>query len=175
MRNQTQIFFGGLLILLGILAILSNLLRVDFGAICWPTLFILLGAWIIVRPRFTPSGARLVIRPLAEINRSGAWTVTPEEMWTFVGDTKLDFREAEVPVGETMLRVYGFIGDVDVLIPQGMGLSVSSIAFVSDTRILGQKQESFIVPVEYATQGYQEAERKIRLETMFFIMDLDID
>lgn len=173
MRNKGFVIFGGLLILFGILLILGQAFQINFWSICWPVALILLGVWLLVRPRFVPSG-ELNISPLADIHRSGPWTVASEEFWTFVGDVDLDMTQADLPVGETRLRLFGFVNDIDLDLPPGVGFSLASTAFLSEARLLGQKQESFFIPLEFTSPDYETAERKVRLEVFCFVSDLKV-
>ena len=166
--------FGGLLILWGVLILISQLLHIDFWAICWPAALILIGVWLLLRPRLVLGGAPVNIRPLADIRRSGVWSVSDEEIWTFVGDTRLDMTQAEIPPGETVFRVYGFVGDVILRLPPEVGLSISSQAFLTESRMRGEKQDTFLSPYEYNSPEYESAERKLRLETYFFVVTLKI-
>ena len=174
MRNRGFVIAGGLLILWGILILLSELLNVDFSTICWPVALILVGVYLLVRPRMVIGKARVNFSPLNNTRRSGPWQVFSEEIYTLVGNTHLDLTQSEVQPGETVLRVFGFVGDVRLHLPPDLAFSVSSWAFVNDSKILGQKYERFISPLEYSSPGYENAEKKIRLETYFFVVDLDI-
>lgn len=174
MRNRGFVIVGGLLILWGILILLSELLNVDFSTICWPIALILVGVYLLVRPRMVIGKAQVNFSPLNNTRRSGPWQVVSEEIYTLVGDTRLDLTQAEVQPGETVLRVFGFVGDVRLYLPPHLAFSVSSWAFVNDSKILGQKYDRIINPLEYSSPGYESAEKKIRLETYFFVVDMDI-
>jgi lia operon protein LiaF len=106
------------------------------------------------------------------MRRKGTWQVKNEEIWTFLGDVFLDLTGAEIPGGETVYRIYGFIGDVDLIVPQGVGVSVSSAGFINDVKILGHKRSSIVFPIDFASEDYETAERKIRLDVAFFISDV---
>lgn len=166
--------FGGLLILWGVLILTSKLLHIDFWAICWPSLLILIGVWLLLRPRLVLGGAPVNIRPLADIRRSGTWRVGNEEIWTLVGDTRLDMTQAEIPPGETTFRVYGFVGDVVLRLPPEVGLCISSQAFLTENRMHGKKQDAFLSPYDYTSPDYENTERKLRLETYFFVVTLKV-
>jgi predicted membrane protein len=169
-----MIIIGSVFIFLGSLSLLSILLNIDFGAICFPTLLILIGLWIIIRPRILPRGFLLGSRFLGDIRRDGNWQVTDEEFWSFVGNVRLDLRQANVPIGETRFRVYSFVGDVRLILPEGVGVSLSSAGLVSNTRVFGKKFGDFLTPVEYASEGYEAAERKVRLETVSFVGEVRV-
>lgn len=174
MRNRSFIIVGGLLILWGGLILLSQLLKINFGDICWPVGLILIGIFLLVRPGMVAGKARVTFSPFNNTRRSGAWQVASEELYTLVGDTRYDLTEAEISPGETVLRVFGFVGDVKVILPPDLAFSVTSWAFLNDAHILGQKHERFVSPLEYTSSGYESAEKKVHLETYFFVIDLDI-
>lgn len=174
MRNRGFIIIGGLLILWGGLILISDLLGIDFSMICWPIALILVGIYLLVRPRMVIGKSHVTFSPLNNTRRSGPWQAASEEIYTLVGDTRLDLTQAELPQGETVLRVFGFVGDIKLYVPADLEFAVSSWAFLNDAHILGQKSERFISPVEYSSAGYANALQKFRLETYFFVADLDI-
>jgi lia operon protein LiaF len=175
MRNRGQIIFGSLLLFFGLVLILGNIFHINIWAVCWPTGLILVGIWFLLRPRLNQPGSGINISPLANIRRYGSWTVRNEETWIIVGDIKLDMTQAEIPLGETTIHSYGFVGDVRLIVPQGIGLSITSTAFLTDAKILGQKGDHFFIPVYYTSENYATAERKVRLETLYFVIDLDVE
>ncbi len=124
--NRSSIFMGSTLVVVGLLFLLGNWLNINVWALIWPLALIVVGGWILLRPRAVAPGTNVDFRFLGEIKRGGAWQVAPEEMTAFVGDIDLDFRQAVVPVGETRLHLSGFVGDVHVTVPAGRGLRVPS-------------------------------------------------
>lgn len=172
MRNSGVLFFGGLLILIGIMILAGNLFNVNLWAFFWPVLLILLGLWILARPRWSGAMGPASILFLNNLRRKGDWQVKGEEIWVFLGNVLMDLTSAEIPTGETVYRIYGFIGDVDLIVPQGVGVSISSAAFINEVKIFGKKQSSILIPIETASEGYDVAERKIRLDVAFFISDV---
>lgn len=173
MRNQGQMIFGGLLIFFGLLFLFGTLFRINVWAFCWPVGLILLGGWILLRPQLSP-GTPVRVTPLGEIQRDGAWHVANEEHWVFVGDVDLDLTRADIPAGETTLRLFGIVCDVSLTVPQGVGFAVSSTAFVTDSKILGHQEENFIMPYTFTSDDYATAERKVRLETVFFVTSVKV-
>ena len=169
MRSRTQLIFGGFLILFGILSLVSNLFNVDFGDFCLPTVLILMGVVIIFRPRMLPTDTDFKLVPLGDVRRLGDWQVTNEEFWIFIGNLHLDLSGAEIPEGETTYRIFSFIGDVRLYLPEEIGASVSNMAFITDDRFLGEKRGGILTPVEWSSEGYEEAERKVRIERISFL------
>ncbi len=175
MRVSGQLIFGFLILFVGSLLLLGNVFDVNLGAICWPSVLILIGIWMLARPRMTAPGAGLKILPIGDIRRSGDWQLADEDILTFIGDVRLDMSTAKIPEGETRLGVYGFIGEIAVTLPEQVGVSVSSMGFVSTTRLWTGKRESFLVPINQVSEGYAEAQSKVRIETYCFIAELKVE
>jgi lia operon protein LiaF len=174
MRNYGLMVIGVVLILFGLMFLIGNVFDIDVGALCWPVGLILFGVWILLRPQLASPGKALRMRAFGPIRRDGAWQVADEELWLFVGDVHLDLMQAEIPLGETLIRVSGFVGNVRMLVPEGVGVSTSSTAFVTDVRALGERRDGFLAPVSLTSDDYETAERKVRLETAFFVADVRV-
>ena len=175
MRNQTQLFFGLLVILIGVLFLVGNLFDVNIGVFCWPIGLILIGLWLIMRPRLTGPNTGTNFTFIGDVERSGKWAVTNEEFYGFIADMDLDFTKADIPAGESQIRVYGFIGDIDLFVPADVGVAVHSSAFVTSFKAAGEGDEdSFLMPMNWQSDNYKLAERKVRLEAGHFIADINV-
>jgi lia operon protein LiaF len=174
MRSQGQLLFGGLFIFFGVLFLVGTLFNVNVWALCWPVALILLGIWILVRPVMLGSNVAVRMLLLGNIRRSGSWRVADEEFWLGVGDASFDLSRADIPAGESVLRFFGFVGNVDLIVPQGVGYAVSSNAFVSTVRTMGQKEESIVLPYSFVSDDYASSDRKVRLEATHFVTGIRV-
>jgi predicted membrane protein len=174
MAIRSEFIIGSFLLCLGILWLGGNILGLDISALCFPAGLILLGTWLLVRPRIMKDGARVQFLIFGDVRRSGSWNLVNEEIWMGIGDVDLNLREAQIPPGETVLRVFSFISDIDLLVPPEMGVMVNSYAFLTDSKILNRKRDSFVIPIEFQSEGYPSEERKLRLEVFGFINDIKI-
>jgi predicted membrane protein len=174
MRDQGQFYLGITIVAAGILLLLANIFNINLGILCWPAAFILLGVFLILRPKMVEPGTEMTQRFLGEVERSGPWQVVDEEFWYFVGDLELDMTQADIPYGVTNLRAIGFVGDVDIIVPADVGVQLSSTAFVSEVNMPEGKEETFLTPVNMQTSNYKLADRKINLKTTFFVGDVKI-
>jgi lia operon protein LiaF len=162
------------IIVLGVVFLLGTVFRVNVWAFCWPIGLIAIGVWLLIRPSMVSPGTRIEQKVLGDVQRNGAWDVVDEEFWIGVGNLRLDMAKAAIPTGKTQIRAFGLVGDVDLIVPQGVGVSVSSWAFVTDGTVFGKKGQSFVAPFQVASEGYERAERKLQVETFFFVSDLMI-
>jgi len=174
MRFNVQIIFGVIIVLIGIAIIFGMLFEIDLWAICFSVGLILFGVWILVRPRILPEDSDLKVRIFGDIRKRGSWLVTDQEIWLFIGDVRLDMTEAQIPDGVTNIRIIAFISDVRLRLPAETGISLSSMAFVNETHVLGKKRSNFLVPMEYKSEGYSDTLQKVSLETICFIGDIRV-
>ena len=173
-NNNGSATMGIVLIGLGVVFLLNIWLRIDLWGFFWPGMLIVLGVIILLRPRTATAGVRTETSLLGDQRRAGDWNVVAEDTWLGIGDVELDFTRAVIPAGETVLRFGGFIGDVRVTMPANVGLAVTANGFISNIKPSGREQVTFLVPNHYETDGYATAERRVRLETTFFIHDVKL-
>ncbi|NLG29315.1 MAG: cell wall-active antibiotics response protein [Chloroflexi bacterium] len=172
MRKQGLVVGGVVLVALGVLGVLGGLLRIRFGAWFWPVVLIALGAWMIVRPRMLPAGVTSSQKILGDFDRKGIWQVAAEDFNMVLGSVKLDMTQASIPDGETAISVSHVLGDTKIVLPEGVGLKVDADALVTDAKILGTKIEGFGTPVRYASDGYDEAAKRIKLQVTSLLGDI---
>ena len=173
MRNRTQLWVGLTLVVLGALYLGAVLLQIDLRGSFWAVILIVLGLLMLLRPAIGGSGQD-DFRIFGNVVQRGPWKVSSRDFWTFIGDVKLDLTEAELPEGETIVRVNAFIGDMKVIAPTDMAVAVSAAGLIIDARLFGEKRDGFFAPVEMKTPGYDTAVKKIRLEAAGFISGLKV-
>jgi len=172
MRLQGQVLFGLVIIIIGLAFLLGNVFHIDVGELCFPTGLILVGLWLLLRPKLVGRDTALRMRIFGPIRRSGTWSVGDEEIWLFIGDVRLDMTQAEFPAGEARIRVFSFIGNVRLQVPESVAVSMSSMAFINEVRLFSQRRSGFVLPVHLSSDGYEAVERKVHMETMAFISDM---
>jgi predicted membrane protein len=171
MTNRWQVYVGAAIIVVGVIFLVGTVFDIDPWAICFPVVLIVAGVLVLLHPQLFTAGR---LKLLGSVRRRGTWQVADGEFYVGVGDVHLDMTSADIPEGETRIRVLIGVGSVDVRVPEGVGVSVSSIGFVTDAKALGQKQVSFFTPFEVTSDGYQTAEHKVHLETVNFVGDVKV-
>lgn len=175
MRNRSLVVVGAAIVVFGLVLLLGALFHVDVGELCLPVLLILIGVYVLARPSLVGPNTPWHGSIFGPVRRGADWQGKDEEIWLFIGDVRLDLSEAQIPAGETQLRIVSFIGDVRLQVPSGVGVSIASTALISTIRAFGRKDESFVVPSHLASDGYDASERKIRLELFAFISEARVE
>ena len=174
MRNKGKISLGIILIFTGILLIIANLLNISFWSIFWPTGFIGLGVWLIIHQKKCSLTYSTDQKIIGDITYRGAWRLTNKDIYLGIGDIVLDLTQAETPSGKTQIRIYGFIGEIDIRVPKNLGISVSCTGFITDTNILGQKDDKFFATLYRESKNFSTTRKQIQLESTFFISEIKI-
>jgi predicted membrane protein len=176
MQNRGQVLVGSSLILFGGGLLLASLLHINFWAICFPMTLIAAGMFFLIArpPMWEPTTAGNS-QFVGDIVRSGEWSVTNEEFRLFVGDVRLDMTRAQFPIGETVIRLNGFVYDADISVPDEVGVAIVSNGFVVDTKLGAQHSSNFLSGVQVATANYATAERKLRVIMNSFVGDLRVN
>lgn len=169
--NRTVIFVGLALVIGGALLLAGNIFNFNGWAFCWPVALIALGVWFVLRPGRGTSGGAYTSRFIGDYHRNGPWQVVNEDFSLFVGDMHLDMTQALIQSGETHLRFSGFVGDLALTFPAGVGVSITASSFVSDLDLFGQHRTAIFTPVDFSTPGYAGAERRLRVEISYFVAD----
>jgi predicted membrane protein len=175
MRIPGQLLIWGLFVIAGLVLGFGAIFDIDVGVLCLPTVFILAGLFLLLRPYLIEPDTGIRTTILGNVRYDGSWQVTPGEIWMFVGDVRLDLSEAEIPLGETTIRLFAFVGDVRVWVPEGVGVAVDSIAFLTSSRLFGHKRESFFAPLHLRSDGYDSAERRVRLDITSFVREIRVE
>jgi predicted membrane protein len=173
--KRWQLTIGIILIVLGIIALMNQVFpNLNIGRFVGPLVLIGLGLLLILRPRIAGPDVIVQIPILGDIRKTGIWKATQHEIWWFVGSSRLDFSEAIFPSGDAVIKIFGFVTDVKVILPDDVGLRVSSSAFVNEYSGLQGKQERFLSPVEDQTANYLSAEKRADLLIVAFVSEIKV-
>ncbi|MFD1739847.1 cell wall-active antibiotics response protein LiaF [Bacillus salitolerans] len=108
---------------------------------------------------------------------------TPEHVYewndvnihTGVGDTTIDLSNTVLPKGESVISIRNFIGNVRILVPYEMEVSVRHAVLTGSTTIFDHYEDRvFNQSLHYQTENYLEAEQKIKIITSMLIGDIEV-
>lgn len=174
MDRKWLLGIGTLIIVYGLFLLLGQIFDFNGWAFFFPLLLVALGVWLILRPRMLGPQGQIQTRLLGDIVRSGEWQVVPEEIWLAIGDIHLDLTRAKIPEGGTTITIYGFVNDIKLIVPEGVGVGLHCSAFVSDVKMYGDKETSIFMPLERNSDDYATCSRKVLIRTNHFVADLKV-
>jgi predicted membrane protein len=174
MMRKSEIFFGAVILGSGLLLLIDAIFEINIWGLICPTSLIGLGVWLIYRTRKDPDEGDVNIRFIGDIRHTGAWKAQNEETWGFVLDTVLDFTEAELADGTTTFRIGAFVNDVKAIIPADLGIAIYSMAFMTESRIQGEKQETFFIPFHWQSANFETSTKKVVLKPTCFVSEIKV-
>jgi len=173
--KRGQIFIGFLLLFFGLILLLNQAFpALRIGRFIGPFFLIGLGVFLILRPRMAGGKVKVQIPILGDLRNVGAWEVTQHEVWWFVGSNRLDFSEAIFPEGDGIIKIFGFANDINIILPEDVGLHVISTGFVNEYRGLYGKQERFLSTVEEQSTNYLTAEKRVSVQSFAFVSEIKV-
>ncbi|TCP56000.1 cell wall-active antibiotic response 4TMS protein YvqF [Tumebacillus sp. BK434] len=183
-------------IVLGSMLVLDRLQVMDFTSWVLPGLLILFGVMLLFGRR--PKGSVRIIRrgqtesyggevtegldgeiseirgKMGEVYIGGPdWELKDSVIEQKIGSVRVDLTETVIPLGETVLEVECKMGDVYVLVPEGMAVSVQAICRVGSISLF-QQMNNGGGKLHFQSPGYEEAERKVRIRAEVKIGDLNV-
>jgi lia operon protein LiaF len=92
-----------------------------------------------------------------------------------IGDIRLDLSDQYLPNEETNYDLSGLIGDITVLVPHDLPVSVVAEVQVGDVRLFGNHADGFGRQLTYKSPGYDEAVRKVSIDAHLWIGDIRVE
>ena len=172
--KRWQIVLGIGLILMGILALVEALFKINLWRFIGPLLLIGLGILLILRPRMVGPGVQVQMPIFGDVRKTGAWEARRHEIWILAGSNRLDFSEALFPEGDAVVKIFGFVADVKIILPEDVGLQVYSTSIVSQFRGLNSKEEQLLSTLTYETPNFSMSEKRVIVQTLAIVSDIKV-
>ncbi|MDZ7262827.1 MAG: cell wall-active antibiotics response protein LiaF [candidate division KSB1 bacterium] len=185
-----SIFWGVVIILIGLLFLLDNLGYLNAGRLIsqyWPLLLVALGIYIILRPSHKEgawrdrqaSGWHSSLGDISEsissdtVNLSHVfgdiWVTLDSKNFqggrisTVFGDLKVDLQHIDVAPGEHTLYLNGMLGDIKVSVPRNVPFYVRGNIILGELKFMEEKRSGFSQTSTYKSEGYDTSDKKLNI------------
>ncbi|MBI3915236.1 MAG: cell wall-active antibiotics response protein [Chloroflexi bacterium] len=176
--SSWQMFWAGFLIIVGLLLLAGNLGLILFRwDQVWAVLLILIGVsfvWRGFRPRDDKFPGDYAwgfgkYRP----NLDGK-TIQRESFSHGFGDLDVDLTRAIFPDGESVVHASHGFGDLTIFVPRDLAVRVNARAGFGDAQVFGDKSDGIGPHIEYQSDDYASAPRKLRIEASVGFGDVEV-
>lgn len=108
---------------------------------------------------------------------------TPEHSYTWedvniqtgIGDTIIDLSYTVLPKGEAVIFIRNVVGNIQILVPYEVDISVKHSVMVGSTLILEEEEsKQWNQTVHYQTSGYEDSTQKIKIITSCLVGSLEV-
>lgn len=96
------------------------------------------------------------------------------EVGNFLGDVEIKLHGGLLSPGLNRMIVSGFIGDVRILVPEGMAVFAQSSNFIGDIEMMGHRSSGFGNSLDAQTAHYSQANAKLYIASNHFIGDVRV-
>ncbi len=176
--SSGQIFLGAFITLLGLFLLLDALFPgLIKGSVFWPLVFIFLGVWFLWRALVVQPGEERRGRLFGDVRlgRKGPWDLTKDlDIQNGIGSVRIDLSQAQIPEGEHHVRAESWVGNVNILIPQGLEFSATGRTIVGNLKMLDRRDDGVMIERTVTSPNYNTATKRVRIEASLIIGDVKI-
>ncbi len=153
-QSKGEVFSGVLIVFLGLAFLGNNFGLIEFSfqmiwRIALPVLLILFGINLIrAKTGHNDKHFRAV---LGGLEKKGNWEVESGTYTVFMGGIDLDLRDAQIPLGETVLHINVMMGGVDIIVPKDLNVICEGSVYLGGMEML-DRSTGGIVGATTATQ-----------------------
>ncbi|MDF2924107.1 MAG: hypothetical protein K0R57_3021 [Paenibacillaceae bacterium] len=102
------------------------------------------------------------------------WVLRSMSLWCVVGELNLDFSLAIPEEKETTLVLQGIIGDVDLYVPEDIGISIESSVLFGQLRVATERESGTMNKILWQSPNYGTADNRMKLIVSYIVGDIDI-
>ncbi|WP_438449261.1 cell wall-active antibiotics response protein LiaF [Gorillibacterium sp. sgz5001074] len=102
------------------------------------------------------------------------WILRSMSLWYAICELRLDFSLAIPEEKETVLVLQGIIGDIDIIIPEDMGLTVQSSLVFGQLDAGTERESGMMNKIYWQSPNYHAAEQRVKLLVSYIVGDIDI-
>ncbi|WP_028548881.1 cell wall-active antibiotics response protein LiaF [Paenibacillus sp. UNC451MF] len=102
------------------------------------------------------------------------WVLRSSSIWNVLGELQIDLTYAIPEQQETTIVLQGVIADVDIIVPEDMGVSVTSSVLFGQSDIGPLKEAGALNKTVWQSQNYETADTRVKLLISYVVADVDI-
>jgi lia operon protein LiaF len=102
------------------------------------------------------------------------WSLLPMSIWNVVGEIKLDFGFAIWEEPEVTIILQGVVGDIDVIVPENVGISVMSSVVFGQIEVEREKEAGILNKIMWQSPNYHTCTNKVKLIVSYIVADIDV-
>lgn len=102
------------------------------------------------------------------------WILRNVSVWHVIGEFHMDLSLAILEHKETTVIVQGLIGDVDIIVPEDIGVSVVTSVTFGQINVAREVETGLMNKLVWQSPNYAYSEHKVKLVVTYLVGDIDI-
>jgi len=103
-----------------------------------------------------------------------SWSLRPMSVWNIIGEIKLDLSLAIWEEPEVTIVLQGVIGDIDVIVPENVGVSVVGTVIFGQIEAELEKEAGVWNKINFQSTNYHTSSNKLKLIVSYIVADVDV-
>ncbi|MFL1674925.1 cell wall-active antibiotics response protein LiaF [Paenibacillus dendritiformis] len=97
-----------------------------------------------------------------------------QSLWHVIGESDIDLSLAMMEEPETMLLFQGVLGDMDISIPDDIGVKVEATVLFGQINAGQHRETGLLNKWTYTSPNYERSEQRVKLRISYIVGDIDI-
>lgn len=106
--------------------------------------------------------------------RGEPWTARSSEVSVAIAEIQIDMMNAIFEHPDISLNLQGLIGDIDIVVPEDVGLSVDAQVSIGEIQVAGERGAGFMNRFVWRSPNYETAEHRVQLSLSYLIADVKV-
>lgn len=102
------------------------------------------------------------------------WVLRNTSFWALIGEIHMDFTLAMMEENEITIIIQSVVGDIDLIVPEEMGVSIDCTSLVGQTIIHKEKEAGLLNKVVWKSPQYDENEYKVKFVVSCIVGDVKL-
>jgi lia operon protein LiaF len=102
------------------------------------------------------------------------WILKDSNIWYVIGETHIDLSMAILEKKETTLILQGVLGDIDIIVPEDIGVSVQASVVFGQINVEAHKEAGVMNKLFWRSPNYDRCDHQMKLIISYIVGDIDI-
>lgn len=102
------------------------------------------------------------------------WILRSMSIWSVIGEAHIDLSLALLEEEEAVMVMQGVIGDVDIIVPEDLGVIVQSTVVFGQTSIEEEREAGLMNKMVWRSPNYEQCEYKVKFVLSYIVGDVDV-
>jgi len=102
------------------------------------------------------------------------WILRNCSTWYIIGETYMDLSMAILEQRDTTVILQGVVGDIDIKVPDDIGVSVTSSVTMGQIQIATERESGVMNKLTWQSANYDHSDHRVKLIVSYIVGDINI-
>lgn len=102
------------------------------------------------------------------------WILKNLSIWSIIGEINMDMSIAMAEKGETIIVLQGVVGDIDIIVPEDLGVTISASVLLGQINVMNDKEAGLLNKRVWQSANYESMDNKVNIVISYIVGDVDI-